>query len=74
MKWDDLSKEARETMKFMGNFSATVNVENREIKGYMLGPDDNEGGKIYLYSHELKSMAEHFNEVAEWLDKRANVK
>ena len=74
MKWDEISKEARETMKFIGNFSPTVNVDNREIKGYMIGLDDGEGGKVYLYSHELKSMAKHFIEVSEWLDKRANVK
>lgn len=70
MNWEqDISEEARETMKFLGNFSPTVHAKNKEVKGYML--DDDGGCKVYLSSDDLREFAESFIEVANWLDKRA---
>lgn len=68
---DERSSLCNEWMKFLGNFGPTVNVENRQIKGYMLDPDDGEGGKVYLDSNELRALAESCEEMAEWLDARA---
>jgi hypothetical protein len=59
-------------MKFLGNFGPTVNVENRQIKGYMLDPDDGEAGKVYLDSRELIELANACIEMAHWLDARAS--
>jgi len=61
----DISADARETMELIGNFSPTVRVEERMVKGYV---DD---GKCYLGSKDLREMSKHFIEVADWLDKRA---
>ena len=70
MDWDkDLSSNAKSMMKFLGRFSPTVNSQLKEIKGYMHS-DDCEG-KVYLDSGELREMALACNEVAAWLDKRA---
>lgn len=70
MNWEqDISEEAKETMKFLGGFSPTVNEKNKEVKGYML--DEDCGCSVYLSSDELREMAESFIEVANWLDKRA---
>jgi hypothetical protein len=43
----------------------TVNVEQRELKGY------HEGSKVYLDSDQLRSMARCAETVAKWLDERA---
>jgi len=61
----DISPEALETMELIGYFSPTVNIERRQVKGYV---DD---CKCYLDSKELREMSKHFIEVADWLDKRA---
>ena len=66
-----LSDNAIEQLKFLGNFGATVNPKNKEIKGYMLDPDEGEGGKVYLYPDDLRSLASACSEVAEWLEERA---
>jgi len=70
MNWEDVSKEARETMTDIGEFSPTCHAQNKEVKGYMLGRDG-EGGKAYWDSSYLRTMAKHFVEVADWLDTRA---
>jgi hypothetical protein len=64
--WNDISQDARETMKTLGDFGPTVFPENREIKGY-----PQEDGKTYYDADELRKMATHFVEVANWLDARA---
>ncbi len=64
MEWREVSGEARYTMKELGNFSPTTNANQREVKGYI-------DGKCYYDSTELRTMAAHFIEVANWLDKRA---
>lgn len=68
---DERSSLCNTWMKFLGNFGPTVNVDSREIKGYMLDPDDGEGGKVYLDSGELRELANACNEMANWLDARA---
>lgn len=70
MEWEDVSEAARQTMKELGFFSPTVRVELREVKGYGQWGDD-EPGKVYLSAADLRSMAVHMVEVADWLDKRA---
>ena len=71
MDWDkDISNSAKGTMKFLGDFGPTVHAQNREVKGYM--HDDEGGGKVYLDAGELREIAASCNEVADWLDKRAD--
>jgi hypothetical protein len=70
MKWEDLTESARNTMKELGNFGPTVNIENREVKGYTLDAEG-DAGKTYWSSQDLRLMAQDFVEVADWLDKRA---
>lgn len=70
VNWElDISEKSKETMRFLGNFSPTVIVQNREIKGWIYNEDDN--GKVYLSSSELREIAVACEEVATWLDKRA---
>ncbi|MBQ0917499.1 hypothetical protein KBW71_03520 [Hydrogenophaga aromaticivorans] len=69
MKWEDVSEAAREVMKDMGNFSPTVNAKHKMVKGYM--HDDEGGGKVYLDSGDLRTIAAGCIEVADWLEKRA---
>jgi aminoglycoside/choline kinase family phosphotransferase len=66
MDWNDISQPARDTMQTLGGFGPTVLPENREIKGY-----PQEDGKTYYDADELRKMATHFVEVADWLDARA---
>jgi hypothetical protein len=66
MHWSDVSDEARITMKELGDFVPTIREDQREIKGYI-------DGKCYYTSDELRRMAIHFIEVADWLDKRAAI-
>lgn len=69
MNWT-ISNEAKDTMKLLGNFGPTVNAKDRIIKGTM---DDGEGEScsVYLNSQELREMAAHFIEAADWLDAAA---
>ena len=69
--WNILSGRARDTMRELGNFGPTVNVNERMVKGYMLG-DDSEAVKVYFSSSELRAIAQDLIEVAECLDKRAD--
>ena len=71
MDWKtDISSLAQTWMKFIGDFGPTVREENRTLKGNMY---DGEGGaSVYLNSGELRELAAACNEVAVWLDKRAN--
>lgn len=72
MNWEqDISWESQETMRFLGNFGPTVHAHNKEIKGYMLDSFGDGGCKVYLTSRELREISLAFNEVADWLDKRA---
>jgi hypothetical protein len=59
-------------MKFLGNFGPTVNAHRREVKGFMLDQDDGDGYKAYLSSTELRELADACNEMAIWLDARAD--
>lgn len=64
MQWEDISENAGYWMEFLGNFGPTVHVNNREVRGYM-------DGRTYLTSNDLRELAIALNEVADWLDKRA---
>ena len=73
MNWDDLSDEARAVMEELGNLSPTVNVQYKEVKGYTLDSESGEGGKTYWSSDDLRTTARACDEVAAWLDKRAEL-
>lgn len=64
------SNRIKEDMKWLGNFHPTINVEYKQIKGYMLD-SEGDGGKVYIDSRELRELAYSFVEVAKWLDERA---
>ena len=70
MIWFDLSTNARDWMGELGGFGPTVHAGNREVKGCTLGADG-EPGKTYWSSEDLRKIAAACNEVANWLDKRA---
>lgn len=65
MKWEDLSIDARQWMRDLGEFGPTVHAAKREVKGY--GID----GKTYYTSEDLRGIAAACTEVADWLDRRA---
>jgi len=57
-------------MDFLGSFGPTVNSADRTLKGWV--PDaDGEVRSAYISATELREMATHFHEVADWLDDRA---
>lgn len=68
---NERSKLCNEWMRFLGNFGPTVHADRRQIKGYMIDPEDGEGGKVYLDSNELRALAEACIQMANWLDARA---
>jgi len=70
--WEELSQNALNQMKFIGNFGPTVNVEYAEVKGYTY--DEDGGGKCYLTSNDLRDLAAGCIEVADWLDERKGEK
>lgn len=72
MKWDSLSNLTLSVMRNMGGFGPTSKPEDRQVKGYTIGPDG-EGGKSYYDSGELREIAAACNEAADWLDKRAAI-
>lgn len=69
--WEkDISADAQEIMKELGNFSPTTNIADATVKGWM----DTDGDglyKTYWTSATLRKMSTAFVEVAEWLDRRA---
>lgn len=70
MDWKtDISSLAQTWMKFLGDFRPTVHEEKGELKGYM--HDDDGVHKVYLDACELRELATACNEVADWLDNRA---
>ena len=72
MDWKDVSAEARDTMAFLGDFGPTVNIADRQIKGWKDTVEDG-SHSVYIDSTELREMAAHFIEVADWLDRRGGV-
>lgn len=66
----EVSESARGWMRTLGNFSPTVNPDNREVKGAILG-EYGDAEKAYFSSKELRELAAACSEVADWLDKRA---
>lgn len=73
MEWQEVSERARETMELIGKYGPTNTAAWREVKGWCLD-DDGEPIKCYLTAAELRLMAVDLVEVADWLDKRAEVK
>lgn len=71
MEWDDVSEDARDWLRMLGNFSPTVHTAQRELKGYV-HCDEGEDGRIYLEAKDLRKIAAAFVEAADWLDKRAD--
>ncbi len=68
--WKEISDNAKVTMKALGNFGPTSAAWTREVKGYTY--EDGEGGKCYLSSGDLRNIAAACEEVANWLDARAD--
>lgn len=65
-KWEELSANALEGMKFLGNFSPTYSPR---VKGYMID-DEGDAGKVYLTPTDQRDLASACNEVADWLEER----
>lgn len=72
-KWEDMSNNALQYMDFLGEFGPTANIDDRQIKGYMIDCNSGEGCKVYLSSEELRKIAIACIEVADWLDNRAGM-
>ena len=73
MDWVNLSSNAKTAMDALGNFWPTVNVNDRQVKGYTMDSDTGECGKTYFTSDDLRDIASGCTEVAEWLDRRAEL-
>ena len=71
IEWKNLPPSTLAIMKDLGNFGPTVNVKAREVKGYM-HHDDGDDMRTYFCSAELRQIAMACNEVAAWLDARAD--
>ena len=66
-----LSDNAIEQLEFLGSFAPTVNPSHKMLKGYMYDVDDGQYGRVYLEPSDLRALASACNEVAEWLEERA---
>ena len=66
----EVSESARGWMRTLGHFTPTINPDNREVKGSMLG-EYGDAEKTYFSSKELRELAAACSEVADWLDERA---
>jgi hypothetical protein len=66
------SEEAAETFSWFGGAWPTRAVEDREIKMWQRDENGDAVIAVYLKSSELRKMAIHFIEVADWLDRRAS--
>ena len=66
----ELSPRALETLADLGNFGPTVNVENKQMKGYMLH-SDGEACKTYWDASDMRRIAADLIEAADWLEARA---
>lgn len=56
-------------MEYLGGFSPTNNVQEKEIKGYT-SDSHGEVGTSYWSSDDLYRMANHLKYVANWLEQR----
>jgi hypothetical protein len=66
-RWCDLSEDALNVMKELGEFTPTVHTQSREVKGVR------DSDKCYLDSRDLRRIALACVEVADWLDLRAEI-
>lgn len=66
MNWEDISDNAREVMKELGNFGPTRNPLEALIKGYM-ACEEGDDGRTYYDPTDLHKIAEGCMEVALWL-------
>lgn len=64
---EDLSQGARDSMDWLGDALPTNKIEDRTVKGYPYG-----GYSSYFTSNDLREIANHFIEVANWLDAQAD--
>lgn len=71
LEWEELPPDVLAEMDGLGNFSPTVHPLSREVKGYMLC-DDGDDGRVYWSSSDLRRTAAACMQVADWLDARAD--
>lgn len=70
-QWEELSQNALNVMRDLGNFGPTIPPSKCEVKGYMLDAEDGGASKTYLDADNLRDYAEGLCEVADWLEERA---
>lgn len=71
MDWNkDISDSTNEWMVELGNFSPTVNVRDKLVKGYMTD-GSGDAGRVYFDPSDLRGLAAACLEVADWLENRA---
>jgi hypothetical protein len=63
--WSELDKETLGWMDELGNFSPTVKIEDKQLKGHT------DEGKTYYCSSDLRQLAKACLDAANWLDERA---
>lgn len=71
--WHDLSLGARSWMEQLGGFLPTIHHANREVKGVLYDEYSGKRLKAYWHSRDLRMIALACVEVADWLDRRAEV-
>ena len=67
MEWTDVSEDARDWLKMLGDFSPTVHAKQRELKGYL-----SDEGRTYFDAGDLRNIAAACIEADDWLDMRAD--
>jgi hypothetical protein len=67
----ELSKQAKEDLKFLGNFTPCSDGES--FKGYMLD-DEGNGGKVYLHESDFLNIAKSCIEAANYLAQKKTEK
>lgn len=63
--WEELPKPVLETMSFLGSFRPLIQKDLKAIKGWI------NSDETYIDVDELRDMAEHLCQVADWLEDRA---
>jgi len=69
---NDLSVEAQQWLLELGNFGPTVNTADCLMKGWTWDDESGCPVKTYYSNEDFRSMVSAANEVADWLEARAD--
>lgn len=67
----ELSIEAQQWLQVIGNFEPTINTADCLMKGWSMD-EDGYPCKTYYNNEDFRSMSHAANEIADWLEERAD--